>query len=179
MSETPGAGDSATGEPSTAASGEDSTGRHETPTERLDRNWNSLLQELRVVQTGGQILTGLMLTVPFQEGFAELNTREQRIFLVSLVFAVLSTVTLISPVALHRLLFRRHAIGRLVDRAHRLTLIGIALLGTALTGVVTTIFDIVFGGWAALATAIIAATVFVLMWVVMPLRERHRIADPD
>ncbi|MDL9948842.1 DUF6328 family protein [Gordonia sp. ABSL11-1] len=151
--------------------------RNETPTERLDRNWASLLQELRVVQTGGQILTGLMLTIPFQEGFEELTTREQRIFVLSLVFAVLSTITLISPVALHRLLFRRHAIDRLVDRAHRLTLIGITFLGLALTGVVSVIFDIAFGGWAALAAAIIAVAVFLVMWVALPMRERRHLAD--
>ncbi|MGC4962669.1 DUF6328 family protein [Gordonia sp. DT101] len=153
--------------------------RHETPAERLDRNWASLLQELRVVQTGGQILTGLMLTVPFQEGFEELSSREQYIFVVSLVCAVLSTVTLISPVALHRLLFRRHAIDQLVDRAHVLTLIGIGLLGMALIGVLTVIFDIVFGGWAAITAGCVALVVFLFMWVAMPLRERRRLSRPD
>ncbi|WP_343287276.1 DUF6328 family protein [Gordonia sp. SID5947] len=171
-------GDSARGD-SYDQSGGSTPDRHETPTERLDRNWASLLQELRVVQTGGQILTGLMLTVPFQEGFEELTSREQNIFVVSLVFAVLSTVTLISPVALHRLLFRRHAIDQLVDRAHRLTLIGIGLLGIALIGVLTVIFDIVFGGWAALTAGGAALVVFVFMWVAMPLRERRRLSRHD
>lgn len=151
------------------------TERNETHTERLDRNWASLLQELRVVQTGGQILTGLMLTVPFQEGFEELTARQQYVFVVSLVFAVLSTITLISPVALHRLLFRRHAIDRLVNRAHRLTLIGITFLGMALTGVLAVIFDIVFGGWAALSAAAMAVVVFACMWVVLPFNERRRL----
>ncbi|MEE4025597.1 DUF6328 family protein [Gordonia sp. PKS22-38] len=151
--------------------------RNETRTERLDRNWASLLQELRVVQTGGQILTGLMLTIPFQEGFEELTVRQQRIFVLSLVFAVLSTITLISPVAMHRLLFRRHAVDRLVDRAHTLTLIGITFLGLALTGIVAVIFDIVFGGWAAIAAAVIAVLVFIGMWVVLPFNERRRLGD--
>ncbi|WP_232016864.1 DUF6328 family protein [Gordonia insulae] len=153
--------------------------RHETRAERLDRNWASLLQELRVVQTGGQILTGLMLTIPFQEGFEELTPRQQHIFVISLVFAVLSTITLISPVALHRMLFRRHAVDRLVNRAHLLTLIGIGLLGVALTGVVTVIFDIVFGGWAAIAAAVAALIVFLVMWVALPLRERHVLTRRD
>src|SRR5439155_6937869 len=40
---------------------------NESPTERLDRNWNDILQELRVVQTGVQLLTGFLLTLPFQQ----------------------------------------------------------------------------------------------------------------
>ncbi|MFW0785460.1 DUF6328 family protein [Gordonia sp. CPCC 206044] len=163
------------GHPGSAGPNGGGPGRNETPDEQLDRNWASLLQELRVVQTGGQILTGLMLTVPFQEGFQELEARQQHIFVVSLVFAVLSTVTLISPVALHRLLFRRHAIDRLVDRAHLLTMVGIGLLGVALIGVLTVIFDIALGGWAAIAAGCVALVVFLVMWVGLPLRERRRL----
>src|SRR5665647_819594 len=60
-------------------------GRRETPAERLDRNWNEILQELRVTQTGIQILTGFLLTVPFQQRFAELTDDQRRIYLTLVV----------------------------------------------------------------------------------------------
>lgn len=153
---------------------DDDADRHETSTERLDRNWASILQELRVVQTGVQILTGLMLTIPFQQRFTELSTGQQNLYLVSLVFAVLSVVVLISPVALHRLLFRRHAIAELVARSHSLTLVGLGCLGLAMTGVLALIFDVVVGTGAAVAAAVVALVIFTVMWVILPLRERLR-----
>ncbi|MFW0795951.1 DUF6328 family protein [Gordonia sp. CPCC 205515] len=153
---------------------DDDADRNETSTERLDRNWASLLQELRVVQTGVQILTGLMLTIPFQQRFTELSTAQQDLYLVSLVFAVLAVVTLISPVALHRLLFRRHAVAELVDRSHWLTLIGLVCLGLAMTGVLVLIFDVVAGTGAAVAAGIVALIVFAIMWIILPLRERQK-----
>ncbi|MDY6999819.1 MAG: DUF6328 family protein, partial [Actinomycetota bacterium] len=83
-------------------------GRRETEMERLDRNWNSLLQELRVVQTGVQVLTGFLLTLPFQGRFDILDGGMQNVYLVTVCTAVLSTALLVAPVAMHRLLFRRH-----------------------------------------------------------------------
>lgn len=47
--------------------------RNETSAERIDRNWNEMLQELKVVQTGMQILAGFLLTVPFQQRFLTLT----------------------------------------------------------------------------------------------------------
>ena len=39
--------------------------RDEDTGERLDRNWQDILQELRVIQTGVQLLSGFLLTLPF------------------------------------------------------------------------------------------------------------------
>src|SRR5690606_22121652 len=65
--------------------------RHETPTERLDRNWNEILQELRVTQTGIQILTGFLLTVPFQSRFADLTATQRVVYLVLVLLAAVTT----------------------------------------------------------------------------------------
>lgn len=61
--------------------------RHETATERLDRNWVELLQELRVTQTGVQILAGFLLTLPFQQRFAGLDSVQTTAYLVSMAAA--------------------------------------------------------------------------------------------
>nr|WP_141003967.1 DUF6328 family protein [Nocardioides humi] len=82
-------------------------GRRPRPPQQITRNFNELLQELRVMQTGVQILTGFLLTVPFTERFTELTETQQRIYLGILVAAVLTTLVIVAPVCYHRLLFRR------------------------------------------------------------------------
>src|ERR1700739_2466486 len=105
----------------------DRTERGETEIERLDRNWNSLLQELRVVQTGVQLLTGFLLTLPFQQRFEILGEHMRMVYLATVGFSVGATVLLISPVAIHRLLFRRHRLQVLVSAAQRRGYRGLAL----------------------------------------------------
>src|SRR5271154_6639595 len=126
--------------------------RGETELQRLDRNWNSLLQELRVVQTGVQLLTGFLLTLPFQQRFDVLGEHMRMVYLATVGFSVGATVLLIGPVAMHRLLFRRHRLQVLVSSAHRCALAGLALLGVAMTGMTMIIFAAVSGrnvGFAA------------------------------
>ena len=153
-------------------------GRDETPLERLDRNWADLLQELRVVQTGVQLLTGFLLTLPFQSRFEQLATYQQNIYLATLAAAVLATGFLIAPVSLHRFLFRRHARRVTVDVAHRLAQIGIFLLALAMIGVVLLIFDVVLGPTPGVVAAGIIAAVLLGLWVVLPLAIREQ-QEPD
>src|SRR5687768_12760532 len=82
-------------------------GRDETPTERADRNWNEVLQELRVLQTGTQILTGFLLALAFQPAFADLTDGQRTIYLLLVVMSALSAIIALAPVALHRVLFQQ------------------------------------------------------------------------
>src|SRR5579875_1930246 len=127
----------------------DTVARSETETQRLDRNWASLLQELRVVQTGVQFLTGFLLVLPFQPRFGALDETVRGVYLATVASSVASTVLLIAPVGMHRLLFRQHRLRQLVSAAHRSTFAGLCLLGLALTGVTVIIFDTVAGHSAA------------------------------
>src|SRR4051812_35091858 len=104
-------------------------GRNETRDQRLDRNWNELLQELRVTQTGVQILAGFLLTLPFQARFAGLPSFERWVYLATVLVTCFATILLIAPVAVHRALFRRHEKDRLVDAADRLARAGLGALG--------------------------------------------------
>src|SRR4051812_38571671 len=67
--------------------------------ERLTRNLNELLQELRVTQTGVQILTGFLLTLPFTDRFKTLDGTQKSVYLGVLVGSVLATGLIIAPVA--------------------------------------------------------------------------------
>ncbi|MEC3918997.1 DUF6328 family protein [Nocardia sp. CDC160] len=151
-------------------------GRDETDTERLDRNWYSLIQELRVVQTGVQLLTGFLLTLPFQNRFTTLPTPMRWLYLGIVAASIGATVCLIAPVAAHRMLFRRHRIGKVVIAAHRYALAGLGLLGLALTGVAILIFETVAGVVASTVVGGVVACLFVWVWLVHPWRQRggHR-----
>jgi hypothetical protein len=72
-------------------------GRNETLNERMDRNWNEILQELRVTQTGTQIFTGFLLTIAFQARFSELTTFQVRVYLILVIAAVLTTALGLAP----------------------------------------------------------------------------------
>jgi hypothetical protein len=151
----------------------DSSARSETETQRLDRNWISLLQELRVVQTGVQLLTGFLLTLPFQQRFDELNAMMRVIYLATVGCSVAATVLLEAPVAMHRLLFRRHRTQYVVSAAHRFAYAGLLLMGLALTGVTVTIFGAVAGPVAGAVAGGCAALAQLGFWVLLPLRVRH------
>lgn len=153
--------------------------RSETETERLDRNWSSLLQELRVVQTGVQLLTGFLLTLPFQQRFVVLDHEMQIVYLVTVACAIAATVLLIAPVGMHRLLFRRHRVSVLVSAAHRCAFAGLVLLGLALVGMTTVIFDAVVGRTAAFVAGGLAVAAFAAAWLVVPLWMRSvPVRDP-
>jgi Family of unknown function (DUF6328) len=151
----------------------DAEERHETPTERLDRNWSDLLQELRVVQTGVQLLTGFLLTLPFQQKFSQLSSGKQDIYLATVIAAVAATCFLIAPVALHRTLFRQHARRVTVDVAHRLAVAGIVLFAAATVGVVLLIFEVVRSVPAGIVAAVGVLLLIVVLWLVLPLYLRQ------
>lgn len=152
----------------------DTRERGETEIERLDRNWSSLLQELRVVQTGVQLLTGFLLTLPFQQRFDVLGPAMRDVYLATVGCSVGATVLLIAPVGMHRLLFRRHRLQVLVSAAHRCAYAGLALLGMALTGMTIIVFAAVAGRGAGLLAGACALPLFTFFWWLLPLTLRTR-----
>jgi hypothetical protein len=135
----------------------------------LNRNWDELMQELRAAQTGVQILTGFLLTVPFSSRFQALDVHQRWLYLAVVCGAVSATCLILAPVAFHRLLFRRGHRMLLVETANRLALAGLAVLLLTLCGMVFLVVDVVFGTpWAALSAGG-ALTLFVTVWVLAPL----------
>lgn len=147
--------------------------RNETPTQRLDRNWSGLLQELRVVQTGVQLLTGFLLTVPFQDRFYLQDNVFQTIYLITVSASVGATILLLAPASMHRILFRRHRLKTLIDASQRCALGGLVLLGIALTGVMTLVFELVIGRTAGWVAGAITVVLFLSFWFAIPWRYRE------
>ncbi|MFC9434027.1 DUF6328 family protein [Nocardia sp. NPDC057030] len=142
--------------------------RGETGTERLDRNWSTLIQELRVVQTGVQFLISALLIVPFQASFGTLSHSLRVLYLITLCAAIGATVFLVAPVSWHRILFRRHRLGNVVAAAHRCAMAGIALLGIALTGAMVLVVSMVAGTIGGVLAGLTVAALFLVAWLLAP-----------
>lgn len=138
--------------------------------EQLTRNLGELLQELRVVQTGVQILTGFLLTVPFSSRFEDLTALQRTTYLVVLCGSVLTTAFVVAPVAFHRVLFRRQRRYWVVEASATSALIGLGLLAVTSAGVLFLVFDVVVGLLPAVVVLAAALMCFGTLWVVVPLR---------
>ena len=151
-----------------------STGRNETREEQLDRNWAELLQELRVLQTGVQILAGFLLTLPFQERFERLDDFQVTLYLVNVVIATLTTAFILLPVSVHRRLFRQRLKETLVSSADTITKIALAGVGMLSIGTASLVFDVTAGRSAGLTAGGILLAVLLVLLVYVPLRLNHR-----
>ncbi|WP_125775714.1 DUF6328 family protein [Antribacter gilvus] len=149
-------------------------GRQESPTQRADRNWNELLQELRVMQTGVQILTGFLLTLPFQPRFTELDDYQRWVYLALVLTSVTATALIVGPVSVHRALFRKQLKKSIVTAADRITRFALFVLALAVTGTAVLIFDVVVGRTAGLVVGGGVLVVLVVLWVILPEAIRRR-----
>ncbi|HSU01329.1 MAG TPA: DUF6328 family protein [Nocardioides sp.] len=150
------------------------TGRDETPDERADRNWVELLQELRVSQTGVQLLAGFLATLPFQSRFEELD-RFQRGWYVGLLSLAFATVAVtLAPVAIHRRAFRAGIKTQVVHAAHRLTATALAMIAVLLGGILFLVVDVVYDRTAAGLGAIGSVVVLVGLLLLLPRRVAGR-----
>lgn len=149
-------------------------GAPEPPHQRLERNWTELLQELRVIQTGTQILTGFLLTLPFQARFSSLTAFQLTLYLALVIGAALATALALTPVAVHRLLFRDGAKEQIVDTGNSIAIATLGVVSLVLAGTVTFVFDVVLGDTSALIVGVTALVVLLGLWAVLPLAVRPR-----
>jgi len=146
----------------------ESTGRNETPRERLDRLWVDQLQELRVMQTGVQLLAGFLLTLPFQPTFDELDAVQRAVFLGLMTTAALTTLSVITAISVHRWLTGRQVKNRVVEVgavALRFAVAGVAVL---VVGMLAFIVDVVVGRTPAVVVAVVVGLLAVFLVAVLP-----------
>ena len=142
--------------------------RHETEDERFDRNWDEQLQELRVSQTGVQLLGGFLLTLPFQERFSQLDRFQVTVYLGLIVLAALTTGLTLTPIAVHRTLFREGRKREIVEVAHRVTRAILGAVATLMTGIVFLVVDVVVDRTVSSVVAGCLALVLFGLLLVMP-----------
>ncbi|WNV89121.1 DUF6328 family protein [Umezawaea sp. Da 62-37] len=146
----------------------------ESEQERLKRNLNELLQELRVAQAGVQILFGFLLSIVFTDRYREIDSYVRVTHLVTILFAAASVALLTAPAAWHRILFRRGRREDIITIAHRFTLVGLGTLAASMTGTVLLLGEVIIGGWVSIALGVVAGLGFATLWFLLPLMERHK-----
>ncbi|POH57837.1 DUF6328 family protein [Arthrobacter glacialis] len=150
------------------------SGRNETLDEQRDRQWIDLLQELRVMQTGTQIIAGFLLTLPFQSRFTELDAMATGLYLGNVILAALATCLMLVPVAMHRELFARRMKDRLVSSGHRVVRIALWLIGLLVVGTIALVFDMVLGRFQAGVVSVLFGCTLLAMLGIYPLWIRSR-----
>jgi hypothetical protein len=157
--------------------GEFDDGREESANERADRNWNEILQELRVAQTVAQILGAFLLAVAFQPRFTELDRYQLTLYLILVALAGIAAALGLAPVSLHRTHFGRRQKVRIVRIGSRLLAADLVVLALLAAGVTSLIFDFTLGRAAGFAALGAGALVVVVLWAAVPkfgIRPRSR-----
>jgi hypothetical protein len=157
------------------AGARDAPRRNENELERADRNLIELLQEVRVVQTGVQVLFAFLLTVPFSARFDAITDFERGAYFAALVGAAAASVLLIAPTSLHRVLFRLGQKAYMVEVSNRLALGGLVSTAVSMIAVMLLVSDVMFGTEVGLAVGAVTTLAFLAVWGLLPLRRRRQV----
>ena len=153
------------------ASTRDDNDRGETEQERLDRNLEQLLGELRVALPGVQVLFAFLLVVPFNQRFADITSFQQTVYFATLLCATAACACLIAPTAHHRIEFRGKDKERIVIGGNRLAIVGLVLLATAMTGAITLVTDFLYSSTTTTVAAVLVALLFAVLWYAVPIKR--------
>jgi uncharacterized protein DUF6328 len=149
----------------------------ESESQRWQRNFAELLQELRVAQTGVQILFAFLLIVAFSPGFDREDSFGRGVYLVALLSTACATALIIAPVAVHRALFRMGEKPQVVVYAHRMAYAGLMLVLVSMVSAVLLAVDVVLDRPEAIMVSTATGVVFFMLWVVLPLLRRWRATE--
>jgi hypothetical protein len=136
--------------------------------ERLDRHWNELLQELRLAQTGTQILFAFLLSIAFTNRFQDADRYTHVIFACTLVASALAMGLFLAPVSFHRIVFQKHLRDRMIPLADRMARGGLILLLVAISGGVLLALDVVVSRPIALTIVGLVFVWFISFWYILP-----------
>jgi hypothetical protein len=147
---------------------------NEDRSEKLDRELIELLNELRVMLPGVQVLFAFLLTVPFSQRFESTTTTERVAYYIALASAALCSILLITPSVYHRVQFRQHDKERLLKVGNSVVIVGTIVLGLGIASAVYFVTGFLVDDAVGLAAGIITFVIVVLMWWVLPLAQRGR-----
>jgi len=147
------------------------TGREETEEERIDRNLQEFLGELRVALPGVQVLFAFLLVVPFNQRVPDITSFQKSVYFVTLLFTAAAAVCLIAPTAQHRVEFRRQHKEQILIMANRLAIVGLAFLAIAMTGAIMLITDVLYGSTTTLIVTVLVGLAFAGLWYLIPVRR--------
>jgi len=144
----------------------------ESPKERVDRELIELLNGLRVILPGVQVLLAFLLTVPFSARFGQATPNDRILYFVTVLITVAATGALTMPAAYHRIRFRQGEKERMLRISNIFAIVGLVLLTFALASVVFLITNVLYGIAAAVLVALIALALLSFSWFAVPLLWR-------
>jgi hypothetical protein len=144
----------------------------ETDDERLNRELDQLLQEVRVAMPGVQVLFAFLLAVPFQQRFAQVSEFQKDVYFGTLLASALASALFIAPTAYHRMMFRGRDKPRLIEMSSRFALAGLAALAVAMNGAILLVTDFLFDGAIVTIAVVVTVLLFVGLWFVLGLVRR-------
>jgi hypothetical protein len=150
------------------------SGRRESEQERVDRNLQEMLGELRVALPGVQVLFAFLLVVPFNQRFGDVTSFQKAIYFATLIFTTASAMCLIAPSVHHRIEFRRQDKENIVQTGNRIVIVGLTLLAVAMTGAVLFVTDVLYGEATTIVVGAGVAIAFAVLWYSFPLRRLAR-----
>ena len=128
----------------------------ESRKEQLEREHGELLEELRSLIPGAEVLFGFLLAIRFTGQFGALDDNERYVYYATLLATAVALVLFLAPAAHHRLRFREGDKDFMLRKGNREAIAGTASIALAFTGVVYLITALVFGT----SEAVVIATVF-------------------
>ncbi|KMQ49937.1 Integral membrane protein [Chitinispirillum alkaliphilum] len=141
------------------------------------QRYRELLEELRTIIPGAQVLFAFLLTAPFAARFHLVDFWGQLVFTISLLSVAAATILFLAPAAYHRLAGRRDRKGRL-SFGVKSTLVGLLLLGLSISCAVFVIIRFMFNNTLlGVVFAITSGVMAFLLWYVHPLLNRKRTRD--
>ncbi len=150
------------------------SGREETEKERVDRNLQEFLGELRVALPGVQVLFAFLLVVPFNQRFADVTSFQKTVYFATLLCAAAASICLIAPTVHHRVEFRRQDKEWILKVSNRLAIAGLAFLAVAMTGAMLLITDFLYGSTTTAVAIAAVAVAFFAVWFGIPLQRLLR-----
>ncbi|WP_369046502.1 DUF6328 family protein [Sinomonas sp. P10A9] len=142
--------------------------RRETYAEKLDRNWAEILQELRILQTGLQLVAGFLLTLPFQSRFTVLDDYSRTVYLSMVATSAVALLVVLTPLSVHRWLFRKQVKDRLVASGAWAAKVALGLAAVLIVGTSALIFDVVLGRWQSWVAGGCLGVLCIVMFLAVP-----------
>jgi hypothetical protein len=146
----------------------------ETEAQRLNRELDQLLQELRIAMPGVQVLFAFLLAVPFQQRFTAVTAFQKDVYFATLLMSALASALFIAPTAYHRITFRHHEKERLIKLSSRFAITGLLALAVAMCGAILLVTDVLFDGAAVVITESVSVALFLGLWFVLGIGRRLR-----
>lgn len=143
----------------------------ECPSEHDETDMTEMLNELRILLPGAQLLNGFLITLPFNSGFQQIVQVEKWIFMATFVCSLSSLILFTTPAVQHRVLRPLDDREEFKNGASKQMLVGAAFLSLALVLCANLVTAEVVGHPVGGAVAALISSMILALWWISPWRR--------